>query len=84
MKAPRYMISYTFTAGRIGGSGYMDDYRPLRDGKPCVLSPEHMRLIPDSVAEGVQRDTGYGGAKITIVSVWRYEEDAEVPDEPTA
>lgn len=85
MNAPRYLISYTFTAGggRISGSGYMDDYQPLLNGKPSVLMPEHVKTIPASVAEGVQRDTGYPDTKVTITNVWRYETDAEVLDEPT-
>lgn len=75
MKAPRYMISYTFTAsgGRIAGSGYMDDYRPLRDGKPSLLSPEHIRTVPATVAENIP----HPDVKVTITNVWRYEEDGE-------
>lgn len=83
MKAPRYLISYTFTAGggRISGSGYMDDYQPLFNGKPSVLMPEHMKTIAPLVSEGVRRDTGHTDTKVTITHVWRYETDGEVSEE---
>lgn len=79
---PRYMISYSWTANghRVNGTGNSNDYRPMMDGKPSVLTPAHVESFREQMSGAIREQTGFSGANVVIVSVWRWETDAIVSE----
>jgi hypothetical protein len=70
---PRYFIPFSFIYDGVSLNGQVAEFRPVNNGQPCVLTPEHVPHIVDAIAKSLY-DEGFGMVKVTLLGWTRYED----------